>query len=208
MSHAYPDSSTPKFRTPRFRTSRFRTPRSARALDIIAAARAILETEGPDALTMRRLGDALGMRAPSLYKHFADKAGVESALIEEGLREIGEALHRVASRPGQRGAITRLLKTYRFYSVGHPNLYRLATGGRLAREALPTGLEDWAGEPFFLCTGDPYRAQAMWSFAHGMVILEIDGRFPEGSDLDRTWRAGAAAFTRDYELASPAVRPH
>jgi len=27
-----------------------------------------------------------------------------------------------------------------------------------------------------------------------MVILEIDGRFAEGSDLDRTWRAGATAF--------------
>jgi hypothetical protein len=27
-----------------------------------------------------------------------------------------------------------------------------------------------------------------------MVILEIDGRYPEGSDLDRTWAAGAAAF--------------
>ena len=27
-----------------------------------------------------------------------------------------------------------------------------------------------------------------------MVILEIDGRYPDGSDLDRTWKAGAAAF--------------
>jgi hypothetical protein len=35
----------------------------------------------------------------------------------------------------------------------------------------------------------------MWSFAHGMVILELDRRYPDGSDLDRTWRAGAEAFT-------------
>jgi hypothetical protein len=34
----------------------------------------------------------------------------------------------------------------------------------------------------------------MWSFAHGMVILELDQRYPDGSDLDRTWRAGAEAF--------------
>ena len=27
-----------------------------------------------------------------------------------------------------------------------------------------------------------------------MVILEIDGRYPDDSDLDRTWEAGAAAF--------------
>jgi hypothetical protein len=29
-----------------------------------------------------------------------------------------------------------------------------------------------------------------------MVILEIDGRYPTDSDLDRTWRAGAAPFGR------------
>ena len=73
-------------------------------------------------------------------------------------------------------------------------MYRLSTSGTLDRAALPTGLEDWAGEPFLLATGDSHRAQALWSFAHGMVILEIDGRFPDSSDLDRTWRAGAAAF--------------
>jgi hypothetical protein len=74
------------------------------------------------------------------------------------------------------------------------NVYRLSASGTLDRAALPPGLEDWAGEPFLLATGDPHRAQALWSFAHGMVILEIDGRFPDGSDLDRTWRAGAAVF--------------
>ncbi len=55
-------------------------------------------------------------------------------------------------------------------------------------------LEAWAGEPFLLATGDPWKAQALFSFAHGMVILELDDRFPEGSELDRSWDAGAAAF--------------
>jgi hypothetical protein len=34
----------------------------------------------------------------------------------------------------------------------------------------------------------------LWAFAHGMVALEIDRRFLDGSTLDRTWQAGAAAF--------------
>jgi AcrR family transcriptional regulator len=38
--------------------------RSARERQIVAAARELLETEGPDALTMRRLGERLGIRAP------------------------------------------------------------------------------------------------------------------------------------------------
>jgi AcrR family transcriptional regulator len=171
-----------------------RTRRSDRALDIVATALGILEVDGPEALTMRRIGADLGIRAPSIYKHFADKEALEAALIEEGLAEIGEVLHQAAARPGRGGAIAGVLRAYRTFSVAHPNLYRLATSGRLPRDDLPAGLEDWAGEPFFLTTGEAYLAQALWAFAHGMVILEIDGRFPDGSDLDRTWRAGAAAF--------------
>ena len=45
------------------------SPRSARMQDLVSAAFAILDDEGRDALTMRRLADDLGIRAPSLYKH-------------------------------------------------------------------------------------------------------------------------------------------
>jgi hypothetical protein len=54
-------------------------------------------------------------------------------------------------------------------------------------------LEEWAGTPFFLAAGEAHLAQALWSFAHGMVILELDNRFPPGN-LDATWQAGATAF--------------
>jgi AcrR family transcriptional regulator len=181
-----------------------RSTRSERALEVVAAARSLLESEGREALTMRHLGERLGMRAPSLYKHFADKAAIESALIEEALAEIGAALHDALAKPGRRGQVAAVLETYRRVCVGQPNLYRLATSGPLDRAALPPGLEEWAGSPFFLCTGEPHRAQALWSFAHGMVILEIDGRFPEGSDLDRTWRAGMTAFASSHPEAAGA----
>jgi hypothetical protein len=95
---------------------------------------------------------------------------------------------------------------YRRYALAHPNLYRLATAGPLPRAELPEGLEDWAGEPFFLVTGDPSRSQALWAFAHGMVVLELDGRFPAGSDLDHTWAEGAAAFGGKATAPSGASR--
>jgi AcrR family transcriptional regulator len=167
----------------------------------------LLESEGADALTMRRLGQALGIRAPSIYKHLPGKQAVEVALIEVGLAELGEALHRALSDPAvpgtavpgtgaqETGAAARVLASYRAESLARPNLYRLATSGPLPRGALTPGLEDWAGEPWFLAAGNPFLAQAMWSFAHGMVILELDRRYPDGSDLDQTWRAGAEAFT-------------
>ncbi|MHB1519561.1 MAG: TetR/AcrR family transcriptional regulator [Acidimicrobiales bacterium] len=172
------------------------TARSVRAAGIVAAARRILEEESAEALTMRRLASSVGMRASSLYKHFPTKRAVEAALIEEAMVESGQALHAAVLTAARGGKVRSLLDTYRRVALGRPALYRLATAGPLPREHLSQGLEAWAGEPFFLATGDPWRAQALFSFAHGMVILELDDRFPSGSDLARTWNAGAAAFTR------------
>lgn len=165
--------------------------RSARVDQVVAAARRVLDRDGLPALTMRSVAEELGIKAPSLYKHVAGKAAIEVELIAATLAETGEALHATLAAGG---TTADLLATYRREAKAQPNLYRLATTGALPREQLPPGLEDWAGEPFFTVTGDAHRAQALWAFAHGMVILELDGRFPPGSDLDRTWVEGAAAF--------------
>lgn len=174
---------------------------SHRASEILAAARALLETEGADALTMRRLADDLGMRAPSLYKHFESKQAVELLLVEAALTEAGDLMHAAVARPGRDGMVAALLHAYRHFGVSHPNLYRLTTSARLPRHELAPGLEDWGGEPFYLAAGEPHLAQALWAFAHGMVILEVDERFLPGSDLDRTWASGAAAFAARAEGA-------
>ncbi len=166
-------------------------PRSDRAHQIIATARELLETEGAEGLTMRRLGGALGIRAPSLYKHVSGKRDLELGLIEIGLEESGDALHRAVAAADPVGA---LLDTYRSLGLAGPNLYRLLTAARFPRDDLVPGLEAWAGEPFFVAAGEPHLAQALWSFAHGTMILELDHRFLAGSDLDRTWRTGAEAF--------------
>jgi AcrR family transcriptional regulator len=175
--------------------------RSRRVGEAVAAARRILEEEGADGLTMRRLADEMGIQAPSLYKHFSGKADLELLLIEDALFDAGEATHLALHPSGQESRLLNLLLTYRAYSLAHPNLYRLATSGHLARQRLPEGLEEWAGNPWFVVTGDPSLAQALWSLAHGMVVLELDDRYPRGSDLEATWRAGAAAFEQAADVS-------
>lgn len=167
--------------------------RSPRVHEIVGVARDLLEAHGREALTMRRLGDVLGIRAPSLYKHLPGRSAIELALVEVGLDETGVALHRVVAAQAH-DQVGRLLDAYRGMGLANPELYRLIASGSFPRADLLPGLEAWAGEPFFVATGDPYLAQALWSFAHGTLILEIDRRFVEGSDLDRTWRAGSEAF--------------
>jgi AcrR family transcriptional regulator len=171
------------------------SPRSERLAEVVRAATAILDDEGPEALTMRRLAEELGMQAPSLYKHVRDKAALETAIIEDALFTMGDALHEALAHPGRAGVVRAVLAAYRRVALAHPNRYRLATSGQLRRDLLPECLEEWAGQPFFFAAGDPHRSQALWSLAHGMVILEIDDRYPDSSQLDRTWRAAAAAFS-------------
>jgi AcrR family transcriptional regulator len=213
--------------------------RSARGREVVAAGRRLLEEEGPEALTMRRLAERLGIRAPSLYKHLPDKAALEAAIIATGFEEAAAAFEAAvegaaeggghgahggvggtAGRTGGTtggaggtasdgagtgtggalpalaagGALPVLAAAYRRFALAHPHLYRLMTNGPLPREHLPPGLEDRTAAPILRAAGSQARARAVWAFAHGMVMLELDHRFPADADLDAAWRAGIAAF--------------
>ena len=71
----------------------------------MAAGRQLLEEEGPEALTMRRLAERVGIRAPSLYKHLPDKAALEAAIIATGFEEAAasfeQAVEGVGEGPGE-----------------------------------------------------------------------------------------------------------
>ena len=63
---------------------------------IVAAATALVEDEGPDALTLRSLGSAIGADPSAVYRHLTDK--------DELLRAVGDHLLRdvVDDLPGGR----------------------------------------------------------------------------------------------------------
>ncbi|MER7175181.1 TetR/AcrR family transcriptional regulator [Streptomyces mesophilus] len=160
-----------------------------RKREIVTEARALLEEHGAAALTMRALADRLGIKAPSLYKHFPDKAALELELVVLSLEETAEALEAGSD------SLPSLMKAYRTYALAHPHLYRLNTERSLPREDLPEGLEARAAAPLVrVCGGDMDAARAAWAFAHGMVILQLNGRFPDDADLSAAWETGADAF--------------
>jgi AcrR family transcriptional regulator len=163
---------------------------------IAQTARALLDAEGPQALTMRRIASALGIKAPSLYKHVPDKTALEALLVTAGFTELADALTAAAGVDADRASkLAAIAGAYRAYAVAHPHLYRLMNYQPLRRDLLPAGLEQRAAQPLAEAVGhDEARARAMWAFAHGMVSLEIDGRFPSNADLDQAWHAGLSAF--------------
>jgi hypothetical protein len=143
------------------------------------------------------LAAALAAAADGTYgadgRYGADRADVAA-----------DGAHRAGAADAA-GKLTAIAGAYRAYAVAHPHLYRLMNYQPLRRDLLPDGLEARAARPLAEAAGyDEARARALWAFAHGMVSLEIDGRFPPGADLDEAWRAGLAAFAPPAAFPSPA----
>jgi AcrR family transcriptional regulator len=163
-----------------------------RAREIVAAARATLEEGGPEALSMRAIAERLGIRAPSLYKHVPDKETLEVALVADALADVADAFEAAAAADDPPTAVAA---AYRTWALAHPHLYRLMMDRPLPRERLPEGLEDRSGSVVFSVTGgDVDAARAAFAFAHGMVTLELNDRFPPGADLDAAWKRGIDSF--------------
>ena len=166
-----------------------------RAREIAAIALAALETEGPDGLSMRRVAERLGIRAPSLYKHFPDKKALEAAIVSTGFELQAEAFEVAVDGADDR--LEAIAGAYRRFAAEHPHLYRLMTAHELNRELLTPGVEERAARPVVEAVGgDSDLARAAWAFAHGMTILELDRRFPPEADLDAAWRRGLDGFRR------------
>ena len=171
-----------------------------RAREIVLAARDLLDEHGAESLTMRRLADQLGIRAPSLYKHVPDKAALEAAVIASGLEDLAGELAAAVESAAE--PLSALAAAYRGFALAHPHLYLLITNRPLPRNRLPAGVEDRAAAPLLRATGDRALARAFWAFGHGLVTLELAGRFPPDADLDAAWQAGIASFSTSAAVRS------
>jgi AcrR family transcriptional regulator len=174
-------------------------PLSRRAREIVGVAREVLESEGAEALTMRRLADRLGIRAPSLYKHLPHKAALEVAIIVTGFEEAAAAFEAAAESatddPGS--ALAAVVDAYRAFVAANPHVYRLMTERPLPRDELPPGLEARTAAPLVRAVGGAARARAALGFIHGMVMLELNGRLPSDGVTEEAWSAGVAMFQAD-----------
>jgi AcrR family transcriptional regulator len=90
---------------------------------IVRAALRIMDAEGLEAVTMRRIGRELGVEAMSLYNHVLDKDDILDSICEEVMAEfrIPQAEHWTeAARLGAH--------EYRRLLLAHPNVLTLMTG--------------------------------------------------------------------------------
>jgi len=65
--------------------------REATRREILDAAWLIARRDGLNAITLREVGELVGMRAPSLYSHFESKNAIYDAMFAESWRELVRA---------------------------------------------------------------------------------------------------------------------
>jgi len=143
---------------------------------IFRAALRLVDQDGVDALTMRRLASDLGVAPMSLYGHVPNKDDLLVGLVDVATAEI--VLPPPETEPWE--ALRSITREFRRVALRHPNLVPLITtrppGGAAGLRTLEAALDALARAGI-----DPadraraYRLSA--SFAIGFVVLESGGFF-------------------------------
>jgi AcrR family transcriptional regulator len=99
---------------------------------IVDAATAIVDAEGMDALSTRRLAAELHVRAPSLYNHFATKDEILDAVGDAIIARVDISMFR--AHPWD-VALELWARAYRAAFAAHPNLVPFLVRGPARRPA-------------------------------------------------------------------------
>jgi len=154
----------------------------------LEAAIGILEEEGLERLSLRAVAAKVGVTAMALYRHFADKAALLSAIGRHGFVLLGERLDEVGSEGAPVDVLTAWGLAYMRFVRDHRDLYRLMFGAppawqsRADRAALPDRPETAFGRLTALMRSAvppeevEYAVLSAWSFVHGLATLVSDGR--------------------------------
>jgi AcrR family transcriptional regulator len=185
-------------------------PFDATSAALIAAAHSILETSGPEALTVRRIAAEAGMSTMNVYSRFDGKHGVIDELFADGFRRLAAQLEAVPSTDDAIDDILQVMSAYRRFAVDNPTYYRVmfrsATlpsyqPSQAAREIAFTCLQSLiarieqgqrAGQ---IAAFPEWSAQEiaawLWATCHGLVSVEASDVAVPGVSWDTVFDYGA-----------------
>jgi AcrR family transcriptional regulator len=154
---------------------------------LIAAARALLDEGGPEAVGVREAARRVGVTPTATYRHFRDKEALLAAVAAEGFREFGAAL---AATESAADPLPAMGAAYVDFALAQPGMFRLMFSPLLAARAANPELRAAAEAAFDALRGGvrarggageggDAAAVAAWSLVHGLSHLILDGVLPK-----------------------------
>jgi AcrR family transcriptional regulator len=177
---------------------------------ILDTTRHLLVTEGYSNLSMRKIADAIGYSATSIYLYFDSKDALLHALIHEGMMrlhdELGEAAEMFPEDPFRR--LRALCRRFVTFGLENPEYYEIMfqlhpermeryppEKYRQARSNLDyfvRALKEGGKEDLFDVEDPTVLASTMWASLHGTVSLllaeRVDARIDPETFIDTAIR--------------------
>jgi AcrR family transcriptional regulator len=156
-----------------------------------------IENQGVEQLTLRSIGEKLGVSRTALYRHFSDKQALLAAVGREGFRMLRLQLTEAWEWHGRgRAGFEAMGFAYVGFAVAHPSHYRVMFGRFLESCSKDAAFVEEATAAFQVLVDslvdqqraglvrrdDPLiLARFVWSVVHGVAMLVIDGQL-RGAD--------------------------
>ncbi|TQS44996.1 TetR/AcrR family transcriptional regulator [Cryptosporangium phraense] len=177
---------------------------------VLDAAGALLVSEGPQALTMRKVSGEIGCSTTVLYTMFGGKDGLAEALYREGFARLRArlvaAVDAAGDDPAERLAATA--RAYRENALAERAYYGVMFGQAIpgftpSAEALAESKRafDVLGESVAALGGgrapepDVDPTNLLWAVAHGVVSFELAGHYPDEKSAAAAYRTALTAVS-------------
>lgn len=179
--------------------------------EIIEAATAVVNEQGVEAMSMRRVAERLGCSVASPYAHFENQEEIMRILVMNGETRLTTDLRQAqASSANVYEQLDAIAHGYWNFASKNRQLHRLmfsASGGKLYRKSFPTLPTSYrvfletirrgisSGAIPYTRKNYPAIARTMWSWMYGLIVLDLNGmiRHPKGAD---PVAEGIALFTK------------
>jgi AcrR family transcriptional regulator len=178
----------------------------ARPLDdqghaLLEAASRLLSTEGPAALTVRRIAAEAGCSTMGVYSRFGGKDGVVDELYKEGVARLFAGMDLVETGDPLED-LRRCGRNYRANALANGTHYMVVFGGAIpgfhpSAEAQVQSLAAFAQlagrvrhvQEAGLLVDEPTEkvAELIWGTIHGHVMLELVGMSATGGDPEERY---------------------
>jgi AcrR family transcriptional regulator len=162
-------------------------------LRIRRAALRLLEKEGPEAVTMRRLARSIGITPMAIYHHFETREALLRDIVDAEFGTFLDSLGNMPSYIASEDQIVHALDAYLDYALSRPQIFdyvfskprpdarRYPEDFRARRSPTLTPLADavarWMDE-VVIERGDVWEVTLdLWAHTHGYIALYRAGRF-------------------------------